>query len=77
MKNYCNKCTKTLPSLNVGDKVYFKEIPDPSWVYAGVTEISPFPRSYVVWDQDGREYHRNKYHKIQNSRSVLSKMNYS
>ena len=65
-KSY-NRNTKSLPPLNVGDPVIFDHFQPgkkkPKWVKGTVSSIcTKYPRSYMVTDQSGTTYRRNRVH---------------
>lgn len=60
-KQYYNKCTKELPPLHVGDRIYFQKYPKAVWSPGVITQIGPEPRSFVI-QSNGVLYRRNRQH---------------
>ncbi|XP_054258617.1 uncharacterized protein K02A2.6-like isoform X1 [Macrosteles quadrilineatus] len=60
IKKYYDRNSKELPSLNVGDKVYFKKTVDSPWTAGKVVEKNRIPRSYVLSDEKDKMFVRNR-----------------
>ena len=59
---YDRQGSKQLPQLKEGDSVRFKKPSDKHLSRAVVTEKLETPRSFIVTDETGREYRRNRRH---------------
>lgn len=60
VQKYYDKHVKPLSELNVNDKVLFKKNLDGPWSPGKITALGNAPRSYVVKDDNGRLYNRNR-----------------
>lgn len=58
---YYNRNTKTLPTLDIGDKIYFKHKPNSTWVPGIISEKDSLPRSYIITSPQG-SFRRNREH---------------
>lgn len=57
------KCNKSaLPMLKCGDYVYFKKDPSSNWLSAIVRKALECKRSYIIEDEHGTCYRRNRIH---------------
>ncbi|XP_048587231.1 uncharacterized protein LOC125570141 [Nematostella vectensis] len=59
-KEYYDKGSKALPPLKKGDTVRFQKPGQKTYTPARITRTHDTPRSYVITDQAGREYRRNR-----------------
>ena len=59
---YDRQGSKQLPQLKEGDSVRFKKPGDKHLLHAIVTGKHGTPRSYMITDETGREYRRNRRH---------------
>lgn len=62
MSKYYNTTTKNLERIEVGEKVLFKRTPVSIWFKGKVVSYSNEPRSFIIQDQDGVSYRRNRQH---------------
>lgn len=61
MSKQFNKTTRNLKQLEVGDKCLYKRLKsDSTWSFGKITEKFP-NRSYIIGDENGRKYWRNRY----------------
>lgn len=60
-KNY-NKNAKNLKPIEVNEKVYFKKSPNSNWLPGVIVGKCKEPRSFLVKDNCGIIYRRNRYH---------------
>jgi len=62
--NYYNKNTKILKPIIVEEKVLFKLVPNGPWINGKIIQTGKYPRSYIVQDEKGGNYRRNRKHLI-------------
>lgn len=60
IKNYYDKKGKELPSLNVGDRIYFKKTVDSSWSPGQIFSKNNIPISYILTDNSKCKFVRNR-----------------
>ncbi|CAB3226275.1 unnamed protein product [Arctia plantaginis] len=60
VKNYYDKNAKPLSELNIGQKVFFKKTLDSNWIKGTILKKCDEPRSYLVVDEKGIAYRRNR-----------------
>lgn len=61
-KTYYNRTAKVLKSLVPGQKILYKKNPTSYWSPGMIIEKCQEPKSYVIKDQDGNMYRRNRQH---------------
>lgn len=66
-QNY-NKNTKNLKPITIGNKIYFKKNPLSVWHPGTIVDICSQPRSYLIKDEEGVSYRRNRQHILEISR---------
>lgn len=62
MKQYYDKNTKSLSTLQEGEEVLYKKTPESVWSPARIKKKCIEPRSYIVETPDGSECRRNRQH---------------
>lgn len=62
MFKYYNRNTKPLSNLNEGDKVFYKKQPNSIWSPGIISKKCNEPRSYLIKDESGNLYRRNRQH---------------
>lgn len=67
--NY-NKNTKNLKPVSVGNQIYFKKNPLSVWYPGTIVEICREPRSYLIKDEEGVTYRRNRQHILETSKKL-------
>ena len=60
-KKYYDRGSRELSVLKAEDNIYFKHTPAGQWIPGTVIKVVG-PRSYLIRDQDGNEYRRNRIH---------------
>lgn len=60
IKKYYDKKGKELPSLNVGDRIYFKKTVDSSWSPGQIFSKNNIPISYILTDNSNCKFVRNR-----------------
>jgi len=66
MAKYYNRGTKPLKPLKEGETIMFKKTPQTSWKEGKIIEKLNEPRSYIITDNEGHLYRRNRSHIIEN-----------
>ena len=61
VKRYYDKTARDLPSLTIGENVYFQHPNKPGWV-KGVIKSKLSSRSYIIESESGVLYRRNRIH---------------
>lgn len=64
-KEYYDRDARDLPSLEIGEAVMFKKLPDEPFVPGTVAGKCNEPRSYMIESADGVSYRRNRQHIVQ------------
>jgi hypothetical protein len=61
-KKHYDKNATALPNLKNGQKVMFKKYPRSTWSQGYIKDFCTRPRSYIVEDENGNHYERNRVH---------------
>lgn len=62
MKGHFDRHSKPLQSLCNGQDVLFQKKPNSNWSSGNIIRETEEPRSYIVIDQNGKSYRRNRIH---------------
>ncbi|XP_063388061.1 uncharacterized protein K02A2.6-like isoform X1 [Cydia fagiglandana] len=63
VENHYDKTARSLRELEIGQGIMFKKkMSDDRWQKGSVVKKADFPRSYIVKDEQGRQYRRNRQH---------------
>lgn len=60
VQKYYDRNAKPLSQLNVNDQVLFKKTQDSPWFHGKIKALGDTPRSYLVQDENGRLFKRNR-----------------
>jgi hypothetical protein len=60
VQKYYDRNAKPLSQLNVNDQVLFKKTQDSPWFHGKIKALGGTPRSYLVQDENGRLFKRNR-----------------
>jgi transposase InsO family protein len=78
VKYHYNKTAKPLNELEVGQDILFKKkISDECWKKGIIVDKDKSPRSYIVEDECGHQYRRNRQHLCISRQQLLNSVDYS